>query len=160
MNLRSIIKRPLRFVGLAFAATLLMSAAYPAAAFADTNAQQKQVYAVAGCGTYSPLSAYINAYGTNIHYGSIFLEYDSCTRNVWTYATDYVTCMVTDGCVTGYITRNSDGAQRVCQSDLYGATYTQETCSTGQLYDANVTSYSSGTVLDGPTNADGQTGSF
>lgn len=110
------------------------------------------------CGSnYAAQVAYItNVYGNA---GLIQVSYSPCTRNVWAYIQSYYPPCQANGefCGFAYIHRNSDGATLMCSIPV-GAT----TCNTGQLYDANVTSYAYGYIawaVNQPL-AYGQTGNW
>jgi hypothetical protein len=127
---------------------------------AVVEAAQPHAAGPCGTGNYEAEHATLT-YGGGGNYGTVYLCYNSTSRNVWAIIqTSFVGACQSDnvGCGEVEVYNNDTGANKSCDIAL-GKT----SCTTRQIPDANTTSYASGFVLLSSTGskiARAQTASF
>lgn len=154
-------------VGAAMAALPVLGAATLAAGPASATpaaqvAVARSIPAVTnpcGSGNSDPKYATLK-YGGGGDYGTIFLCYNSTSRDVWAIVESGIGACQSDnvGCGSALIHNNNTGAQKTCNIAV-GHT----SCTTGEIGDANTTSYAQGDVIldsNGQRVARGTTGNW
>ena len=143
-------------------ATALIAGPASAAPAAHAAAVQAGPRVTGPCGTGNIEAEHATlTYGGGGNYGTVYLCYNSTSRNVWAIVeTSGVGGCQSDnvGCGEAEVYNNDTGANKACDIPL-GRT----SCTTGQIDDANTTSYASGFVILSSTGskvARGSTASF